>query len=329
MSRLSPTLLERIEKARQAHQAHVRAQKAQPGGARRRSDGQHAQANRFGRWHVEDRGEQDNEVWLLSYLDLLTLLVAMLVVMLGLMRVYGPSLGSVQTSGHIVHGLAVRAAPASPYPAVEALVPPEWANLSEPAPEADETQLNEAHVAQAADHAAAETAEHATAEVAVAAAVEPAAPSVPAPAPLTVPSKESLGLADLDKGVDVIINEQSVSFRISNELLFPSGSANLSPTGLSVIKNLARILKQNNYPVSVEGHSDPKPIQTRQFPSNWELSSSRAASVLRELTREGVAPERLRAVGYADTRPIQPNDTPAGRAANRRVELIMDIAAPA
>ncbi|WYX59300.1 OmpA family protein [Achromobacter xylosoxidans] len=96
-----------------------------------------------------------------------------------------------------------------------------------------------------------------------------------------------------------------------------------------MIKRLAAILNKNDYQVSVEGHSDPVPIQTRQFASNWELSSSRATSVLRELVRDGVAGSRLRAVGYAETRPIESNDTPAGRAANRRVELIMDITAPA
>ena len=96
-----------------------------------------------------------------------------------------------------------------------------------------------------------------------------------------------------------------------------------------MIKRLAAILNKNEYQVSVEGHSDTVPIQTRQFASNWELSSSRAASsVLRELVRDGVSAGRLRAVGYAETRPIESNETPAGRAANRRVELIMDITQP-
>ena len=94
-----------------------------------------------------------------------------------------------------------------------------------------------------------------------------------------------------------------------------------------MIKRLAAILNKNEYQVSVEGHSDTVPIQTRQFASNWELSSSRA-SVLRELVRDGVSAGRLRAVGYAETRPIESNETPAGRAANRRVELIMDITQP-
>ena len=95
-----------------------------------------------------------------------------------------------------------------------------------------------------------------------------------------------------------------------------------------MIKRLAAILNKNEYQVSVEGHSDTVPIQTRQFASNWELSSSRATSVLRELVRDGVSAGRLRAVGYAETRPIESNETPAGRAANRRVELIMDITQP-
>ncbi|WZB71701.1 OmpA family protein [Achromobacter xylosoxidans] len=109
--------------------------------------------------------------------------------------------------------------------------------------------------------------------------------------------------------MDVIVNEQSVSFRISNELLFASGQATLSPAGLDVIKRLAAILNKNEYQVSVEGHSDTVPIQTRQFASNWELSSSRATSVLRELVRDGVSAYRLRAVGYAETRPIESNET--------------------
>ncbi|HYG46194.1 MAG TPA: OmpA family protein, partial [Bordetella sp.] len=163
------------------------------------------------------------------------------------------------------------------------------------------------------------------AEPAKPAAPEPAAPGPAVPGP-AVPTVAELGLDDLGDGVDVIVNEKSISFRISNELLFPSGQAMLSPNGLGLIQRMAGVINRSQgYPVSVEGHSDPVPIQTRQFPSNWELSTSRATSVLRGLVRDGVAPARLRAVGYADTRPIASNDTPGGRAANRRVELIMEI----
>ncbi|WP_088159662.1 OmpA/MotB family protein [Achromobacter xylosoxidans] len=299
MSLISPTLAQRIEQARQAQ---LRAEKAAANSGWRPSKSD--RKDRYARWHVEETVEQDSENWLLSYLDLITLLLAMLVVLLALTRLHGGAFGQSEQPVELVGTLAASGLPAydgeySEFDAVQ--IPASWAQAEAPA----------ATVATAPAQPAQEGA-----------IVADAAP------PLRAPSKESLGLGDLGKSVDVIINEQSVSFRISNELLFPSGQATLSPTGLDVIKRLAAILNKNEYQVSVEGHSDPVPIQTRQFASNWELSSSRATSVLRELVRDGVSAQRLRAVGYAETRPIESNDTPAGRAANRRVELIMDIAAP-
>ncbi len=297
MSLISPTLAQRIEQARQAQ---LRAEKAAANSGWRPS--QSDRKDRYARWHVEEAVEQDSENWLLSYLDLITLLLAMLVVLLALTRLHGGAFGQSEQPVELVGTLAASGLPTydgeySEFDAVQ--IPASWAQTETPAAAAATTPAQPAQEGEI---------------------VADAAP------PLRAPSKESLGLGDLGKSVDVIINEQSVSFRISNELLFPSGQATLSPTGLDVIKRLAAILNKNEYQVSVEGHSDPVPIQTRQFASNWELSSSRATSVLRELVRDGVSAQRLRAVGYAETRPIESNDTPAGRAANRRVELIMDIA---
>ena len=299
MSLISPSLAQRIEQARQAQ---LRAQKAaanSSGWRPTKSD----RKDRYSRWHVEETVEQDSENWLLSYLDLITLLLAMLVVMLAVSRLHGQASGPSDEPMELVGTLAKAGLPKYDGEYAEFDTPAIPASWAEP------------HAAPAATAAA------------------PAAPAdddsvkvADAAPPLMAPSKESLGLGDLGKSVDVIINEQSVSFRISNELLFPSGQATLSPAGLDVIKRLATILNKNEHQVSVEGHSDPVPIQTRQFASNWELSSSRATSVLRELVRDGVSAQRLRAVGYAETRPIESNDTQAGRAANRRVELIMDIA---
>lgn len=299
MSLISPSLAQRIEQARQAQ---LRAQKAaanNSGWRPTKSD----RKDRYSRWHVEETVEQDSENWLLSYLDLITLLLAMLVVMLAVSRLHGQASGPSDEPMELVGTLAKAGLPK---------YDGEYAEFDTPAIPASWAEPPAAPAATA---------------------VAPAAPAdddsvkvADAAPPLMAPSKESLGLGDLGKSVDVIINEQSVSFRISNELLFPSGQATLSPAGLDVIKRLATILNKNEHQVSVEGHSDPVPIQTRQFASNWELSSSRATSVLRELVRDGVAGQRLRAVGYAETRPIESNDTPAGRAANRRVELIMDIA---
>lgn len=296
MSLISPSLAQRIEQARQAQ---LRAQKAAANSGWRPSESD--RQDRYARWHVEESVEQDSENWLLSYLDLITLLLAMLVVMLAI-ALHGGGYGKSDQAVEVVGTLAAAGLPAydGEYSEFDSVaIPASWKEL--PAPPA-------AVVASSAPPAADD-------EVVVAEAAKP----------LTAPSKESLGLADLGNSVDVIVNEQSVSFRISNELLFASGQATLSNAGLDVIKRLAGILNKNAYQVSVEGHSDPVPILTKQFASNWELSSSRATSVLRELVRDGVDPQRLRAVGYAETRPIESNDTAAGRAANRRVELIMDI----
>lgn len=301
MSLISPSLAQRIEQARQAQ---LRAQKAAANSGWRPSKSD--RKDRYARWHVDETVESDAENWLLSYLDLITLLLAMLVVMLAVSRLHGGFQDAGEQPVDLVGSLAAKGLPAYDGEYAEfdtPAIPASWADAGQPTASATAT---------AADAPAAEG--------------EVLAQAAP---PLKAPSKESLGLGDLGKSVDVIINEQSVSFRISNELLFPSGQATLSPSGLDVIKRLATILNKNEYQVSVEGHSDPVPIQTRQFASNWELSSSRATSVLRELVRDGVAGSRLRAVGYAETRPIESNDTPAGRAANRRVELIMDITAPA
>lgn len=139
------------------------------------------------------------------------------------------------------------------------------------------------------------------------------------------PSIQDLGLDGLGDNIDVIVNEESVSFRINNEILFTSGQADLMPSGLEVLTRLAEVLARNDYQIAVEGHTDPVPIQNDRFPSNWELSTGRATSVLRHLQSQGIPASRLRATGYADTRPIAPNDSQAGRAFNRRVELIMEM----
>ena len=78
----------------------------------------------------------------------------------------------------------------------------------------------------------------------------------------------------------------------------------------------------------VEGHTDNVPIQTERYPSNWELSSGRAGSVVRQLIALGVSPERIRATGFADTKPLKPNDSEANRAVNRRVDLVLETVTP-
>ncbi|MCP1314710.1 OmpA family protein [Halomonas sp. 707D7] len=131
-------------------------------------------------------------------------------------------------------------------------------------------------------------------------------------------------MAGLDiQGVSVSQGREGVTLRIDDSLLFQSGAAALTAQGEAVLEGLREAIGSFDGEVSVEGHTDDVPIATAAFASNWELSTGRAIAVVRYLESEGVAPSHLRAVGYADTRPLQSNATADGRAANRRVELLL------
>lgn len=125
------------------------------------------------------------------------------------------------------------------------------------------------------------------------------------------------------EGVSVDEGEQGITLRIDDNLLFKSGQAELTEGGGDVIASLVPTLESFEGQISVEGHTDNIPIATARFPSNWELSTARAIAVLRYLSAAGIPESRLRAVGYADTQPLESNDTAEGRAANRRVELLL------
>jgi chemotaxis protein MotB len=128
----------------------------------------------------------------------------------------------------------------------------------------------------------------------------------------------------MDQGlVTVHFNELWLEVEIKDSILFPSGSAQLQSGAVPVLKQIAGILRDAANPVRVEGFTDNVPISTLLYPSNWELSTVRAASVVRLFAREGIAPERMSALGYGEFRPIATNDTPAGRAQNRRVVLVV------
>jgi chemotaxis protein MotB len=132
----------------------------------------------------------------------------------------------------------------------------------------------------------------------------------------------------LGGNVEVVVTERSVAFRIDSESLFESGRSDLSLTGLASLQQLLPLVQANELDVTVEGHTDSRPISNRRFPSNWELSGARAGSVVRYLTANGIASSRIRAVGFADTHPLADNESSEGRARNRRVELIISRPAP-
>ena len=125
------------------------------------------------------------------------------------------------------------------------------------------------------------------------------------------------------EGVSVAEDNSGITLRIDNRLLFASGEASVTAGGRSVLSDLVDRLDSFDGRVSVEGHTDNVPISTARFPSNWELSTRRATAVLRELVDSGLSRKQLRAIGYADTRPLESNESASGRAANRRVELLL------
>ena len=122
--------------------------------------------------------------------------------------------------------------------------------------------------------------------------------------------------------VDVSSDERGAIITISDTVLFPAGASRMTYAGDEVIKQVFDLLKQFNYQVKIEGHTDNSPIRTERFPSNWELSASRAAEVARKLVRAGFPPSQLSIEGFAEFRPKVPNDSRKGRATNRRIEIV-------
>ena len=118
-------------------------------------------------------------------------------------------------------------------------------------------------------------------------------------------------------------NELWVEIELNSSLLFGSGDAMPSDLAFSIIDKVAAILKPFDNPIHVEGFTDNLPIRTVQYPTNWELSSARSASIVRMLAMQGVNPARMASVGYAEFQPVANNDTPEGRALNRRVVLVV------
>jgi len=118
-------------------------------------------------------------------------------------------------------------------------------------------------------------------------------------------------------------------FVFESEVLFPSGSDQLTPAGLEAMNQLAsaiielerQIPKEINWALQVDGHTDIRPINSAQFPSNWELSTARAISVVRYLISRGVDPSRLVAAGYGQFRPLTNGTDEASLQQNRRIEL--------
>lgn len=118
-------------------------------------------------------------------------------------------------------------------------------------------------------------------------------------------------------------NELWIEIELNSSLLFSSGDALPNNAAFDLIEKIAKILAPYENPVHVEGFTDNLPIRTAQYPTNWELSSARAASIVRMLAMDGVNPGRMASVGYGEFQPVADNATAEGRARNRRVVLVV------
>jgi chemotaxis protein MotB len=162
-------------------------------------------------------------------------------------------------------------------------------------------------------------------------------PSVTANAPSPA-AQEADQLQKLKERVDAYAREKGLADKLSarverrglvitiltDKLLFDSGSAQLKPQGLPLMNAVAGLLRQEKtHQVVVEGHTDTVPISGSQYPTNWELSTARASTVVRVLAQEGVNSQRLTAAGRAYLDPVATNDTTAGRSQNRRVQIVL------
>ena len=141
---------------------------------------------------------------------------------------------------------------------------------------------------------------------------------------ITSEVRELVMFNQLGGKVKVDGNEAGATITISDIILFPAGDARLTDSGADIMRKIFDILAQFSYRIKVVGHTDNIPIKTAKYPSNWELSASRACEVVRLLTSEGIDPELLSAVGAAEFHPVATNDTVDGRSQNRRVEIIYE-----
>jgi len=123
--------------------------------------------------------------------------------------------------------------------------------------------------------------------------------------------------------LDVAADRRGVVLSIPEAGLFAQGSEELSPAALPLVARVAAIVARLPNTVRVEGHTDDLPIRTARFRSNWDLSTARASSVIDVLIDRGIEPRRLAAAGYAEFRPRVPNTSPATRAQNRRVDVVI------
>jgi chemotaxis protein MotB len=137
---------------------------------------------------------------------------------------------------------------------------------------------------------------------------------------LTEELKQEIGAGKLQ----VKLEPRGLVVSLTEAAFFPSGEDTIEPATYPSIEKIAEVIRRLPNPVRLEGHTDSVPIHNSRFRSNWELSAARGVAMLELLsTRFGIPTARLAIAGYAETRPLEPNDTEKGRARNRRVDIVI------
>jgi chemotaxis protein MotB len=225
--------------------------------------------------------KENNERWLLTYSDMITLLLIFFIVMYTLSRIDVKKFQALSTSLSKAMGAGGMVLD-SPGPSV---VPGVSGTISEVAPSSGEnSQLDQ----------------------------------------IKSQLEEYIRESNLQAKISVTMEERGVVLSFQEEVLFKLGSAELTPRAREIITKVGPVLETVPNYLRVEGHTDNLPIHTAQYPSNWELSSARANTVLRELLKNfKIYPQRLSAVAYGEYRPLVQNDTDANRQINRRVNIVI------
>ncbi len=264
--------------------------------------------------------------WLLTYVDMLSVVLAMLVVLLGHMA--AQQLQAPQPDARPVAAVETT---------VETTAEPVTDAIAEPRVEPAQTAIAEPLAEQRPDPVAMKPDEVLPEPVE---AVDPNDPvdsvrpeTTPPPATESVSPEDSPEArlaaaieAQFQGEIRVVERDHGISLEIAEVILFDSAKADLLKEAEPVLARLVQTLQAiGEADVSVEGHTDDRPILGGRFQSNWELGAARANAVTRYLLSQGFSPNRLRSVSYADTHPVADNRTEAGRAANRRVNLKVEF----
>jgi chemotaxis protein MotB len=276
-----------------------------------------------GRRRGHSAEHESEERWLLTYADMITLLMALFMVLFSISSVNISKYQTLQKSlkaafsGHILPGgTSVASEGAS-------------ANHAQ-TPSTSELQALEPVATEGASSLQNSTAHNvstATSTNAAAAAAKIAAANRQASEFARIKAElEAYAKAHgFSKSVKVAIEQRGLVIRVlTDDLLFASGQATIEGRAFGLLTEISSLLNvDQTHPISVEGNTDDVPIHSSQFPSNWELSTARASTVVQYLIAHGVSANRLTASGNAEQRPIDSNATAAGRARNRRVEIVM------